>query len=87
MGGSLQKPAKKEKKDSASLKPSSSKKKSRDGDEDGSKKRKTKRKKDPNAPKKAKTGFIFFSQAEREVKMTTDTIVSYLLKYIPLPST
>ncbi|KNA03262.1 hypothetical protein SOVF_210890 [Spinacia oleracea] len=65
-GDEKEKPAKKEKKDSASLKPSSSKKKSRDGDEDGSKKRKTKRKKDPNAPKKAKTGFIFFSQAERE---------------------
>ncbi|XP_021770315.1 FACT complex subunit SSRP1-like [Chenopodium quinoa] len=65
-GDEKEKPAKKEKKDLASVKASLSKKKSRDGDEDGSKKKKTKRKKDPNAPKKAKTGFIFFSQAERE---------------------
>ncbi|XP_021764377.1 FACT complex subunit SSRP1-like [Chenopodium quinoa] len=65
-GDEKEKPAKKEKKDLASVKASSSKKKSRDRDEDGSKKKKTKRKKDPNAPKKAKTGFIFFSQAERE---------------------
>lgn len=50
------------------MKASTSKKKSRDrdGDEDG-KKKKQKKKKDPNAPKRAMTGFIFFSQMEREV--------------------
>ena len=51
-------------------KASSSKKKSKDGDEEGSKKRRQKKKKDPNAPKKAMSGFMFFSQAEREVRMT-----------------
>ncbi|KMT10211.1 hypothetical protein BVRB_5g119720 [Beta vulgaris subsp. vulgaris] len=49
---------------------SSSKKKPKDGDEDededGSKKKKLKRKKNPNAPRRAMSGFIFFSQAERE---------------------
>lgn len=65
----LQKPAKKEpKKESASLKVSSSKKKSKDGDEDG-KKKKQKKKKDPNAPKRAMSGFMFFSQMEREVQL------------------
>ncbi|XP_048499938.1 FACT complex subunit SSRP1 isoform X2 [Beta vulgaris subsp. vulgaris] len=69
-GDEKEKPAKKEKKDPASSKASSSKKKPKDGDEDededGSKKKKPKRKKDPNAPKRAMSGFIFFSQAERE---------------------
>ncbi|KAJ4707499.1 FACT complex subunit SSRP1 [Melia azedarach] len=65
-GGEKEKPAKKEpKKESASLKVSSSKKKSKDGDEDG-KKKKQKKKKDPNAPKRAMSGFMFFSQMERE---------------------
>lgn len=63
----FQKPAKKEsKKESSSVKASTSKKKSRDGDEDG-KKKKQKKKKDPNAPKRAMSGFIFFSQMERDV--------------------
>jgi len=43
-----------------------SKKPSRDGGDDGSKKKKVPRKKDPNAPKKARTAFIAFSNAERE---------------------
>ncbi|XP_057517531.1 FACT complex subunit SSRP1-like [Amaranthus tricolor] len=64
--GEIQKPAKKEKKDLTTSKASSSKKKSKDGDEEGSKKRRQKKKKDPNAPKKAMSGFMFFSQAERE---------------------
>ncbi|KDO72491.1 hypothetical protein CISIN_1g0065122mg [Citrus sinensis] len=65
-GGEKEKPAKKEsKKESSSVKASTSKKKSRDGDEDG-KKKKQKKKKDPNAPKRAMSGFIFFSQMERE---------------------
>ncbi|CAL5401365.1 unnamed protein product [Camellia sinensis] len=41
-------------------------KESKDGDEDGLKKRKQKKKKDPNAPKRALSGFMFFSQSERE---------------------
>ncbi|GAU43803.1 hypothetical protein TSUD_247920 [Trifolium subterraneum] len=71
-----EKPAKKEpKKDLPSnSKPSSSKKKSKDADEDG-KKRKPKKKKDPNAPKRALSGFMFFSQMEREnIKKTTPGI-------------
>ncbi|AES99589.1 putative chromatin remodeling & transcriptional activation HMG family [Medicago truncatula] len=64
-------PAKKEpKKDlsskaSASTSTSTSKKKSKDADEDG-KKKKQKKKKDPNAPKRGMSGFMFFSQMERE---------------------
>ena len=42
------------------------KKRSKDGNDDP-KKKKQKRKKDPNAPKKAMSGFMFFSQMEREV--------------------
>lgn len=63
-----QKPVKKESKKEPSSKPSSSKKRSKDGDEDG-KKRKQKKKKDPNAPKRALSGFMFFSQMEREVRI------------------
>ncbi|XP_068642864.1 FACT complex subunit SSRP1-like [Aristolochia californica] len=60
------KPAKKEgKKEGAASKPAS-KRKVKDGDEEGSKKRKQKRKKDPNAPKRAMSGFMFFSQTERD---------------------
>ncbi|XP_044468875.1 FACT complex subunit SSRP1-like [Mangifera indica] len=66
-GGEKEKPVKKEfKKEPSSLKASTSKKKSRDGDEDSSKKKKQKKKKDPNAPKRAMSGFMFFSQMERE---------------------
>ncbi|XP_015879450.1 FACT complex subunit SSRP1 [Ziziphus jujuba] len=66
-GGEKEKPAKKDsKKEPSFSKASSSKKKSRDGDEDASKKKKQKKKKDPNAPKRALSGFMFFSQMERE---------------------
>ncbi|XP_028780543.1 FACT complex subunit SSRP1 [Neltuma alba] len=64
-GGGKEKPAKKESKKELSSKASTSKKKSKDGDEDG-KKKKQKKKKDPNAPKRALSGFMFFSQMERE---------------------
>ena len=66
----MQRPIKKEKKDPMMSKPAPSKKKSKDGEEDGAKKRKQKKKKDPNAPKRAMSGFMFFSQAEREVHTT-----------------
>ncbi|XP_054800044.1 FACT complex subunit SSRP1 [Prosopis cineraria] len=64
-GGGKEKPAKKESKKELSSKASTSKKKPKDGDEDG-KKKKQKKKKDPNAPKRALSGFMFFSQMERE---------------------
>ncbi|KAL2487374.1 FACT complex subunit SSRP1 [Abeliophyllum distichum] len=60
-------PAKKKlKKEPSAPKESSSRKKAKDGEEDGSKKKKQKKKKDPNAPKRAISSFMFFSQAERE---------------------
>ncbi|XP_034690531.1 FACT complex subunit SSRP1-like [Vitis riparia] len=66
-GGEKEKPSKKEsKKEPFASKASSSMKKPKDGDEDGSKKRKQKKKKDPNAPKRAMSGFMFFSQTERK---------------------
>ncbi|GAV70260.1 LOW QUALITY PROTEIN: HMG_box domain-containing protein/SSrecog domain-containing protein/Rtt106 domain-containing protein, partial [Cephalotus follicularis] len=66
-GGEKEEKTKKEsRKEPSSSKPSSSKKKPKDGDEDGSKKKKQKKKKDPNAPKRALSGFMFFSQMERE---------------------
>ncbi|KAL7603034.1 FACT complex subunit SSRP1 isoform X1 [Lactuca sativa] len=64
-----EKPVKKETKKEAaptSSKPSSSKKRPKANEDDGSKKRKPKKKKDPNAPKRAMSGFMFFSQIERE---------------------
>ncbi|KAK7293289.1 hypothetical protein RJT34_16152 [Clitoria ternatea] len=64
-GDEKEKPAKKESKKDLPSKPSTSKKKSKDADEDG-KKKKQKKKKDPNAPKRAMSGFMFFSQMERE---------------------
>lgn len=66
MMANFQKPAKKEIKKDVSSKASTSKKKSKDADEDG-KKKKQKKKKDPNAPKRALSGFMFFSQMAREV--------------------
>ncbi|CAK9162870.1 unnamed protein product [Ilex paraguariensis] len=54
------------KKESSAAKASSSRKKTKDGDEDGTKKKKQKKKKDPNAPKRAMSAFMYFSQAERE---------------------
>ena len=65
MMANFQKPAKKEIKKDLPPKASTSKKKSKD-DEDG-KKKKQKKKKDPNAPKRAMSGFMFFSKLEREV--------------------
>ncbi|KAM7506705.1 hypothetical protein LguiA_017158 [Lonicera macranthoides] len=66
-GGEKEKPAKKEsKKEPSAAKASSSRKRPKGGDDDGSKKRKPKKKKDPNAPKRAMSGFMFFSQTERE---------------------
>ncbi|KAM0932683.1 putative chromatin remodeling & transcriptional activation HMG family [Dioscorea sansibarensis] len=65
--GEREKPVKKDlKKEAAAVKASSSKKKAKDGEEDGSKKRRQKKKKDPNAPKRAMSGFMFFSNSERE---------------------
>ncbi|KAH0869875.1 hypothetical protein HID58_076897 [Brassica napus] len=51
------------KKETKSLPP---KKKAVATEEGSSKKRKVKRKKDPNAPKKAMSGFMYFSQMERD---------------------
>ena len=68
----FQKPAKKESKKDLPSKASTSKKKSKD-DEDGKKKKQ--KKKDPNAPKRAMSGFMFFSKLEREVC----SILSYWL--------
>ncbi|KAJ4972492.1 hypothetical protein NE237_005666 [Protea cynaroides] len=66
-GDEKEKPAKKEaRQESSSSKASTSKRKSKDGDESGAKKRKQKKKKDPNAPKRAMSGFMFFLQMERE---------------------
>ncbi|KDP32596.1 hypothetical protein JCGZ_13146 [Jatropha curcas] len=64
--GEKKKPMKKEStKEPSSSKPAS-KKRSKDANEDASKKKKPKKRKDPNAPKKAMSGFMFFSQMERE---------------------
>eukprot|EP00252_Welwitschia_mirabilis_P021283 TRINITY_DN5415_c0_g1_i1.p1 TRINITY_DN5415_c0_g1~~TRINITY_DN5415_c0_g1_i1.p1 ORF type:complete len:652 (+),score=167.25 TRINITY_DN5415_c0_g1_i1:276-2231(+) len=66
--GDKEVPAKKEtkKREASGSKPSQVKKKRKDEDEDGGKKKKQKKKKDPNAPKRAMSGFMFFSQVERE---------------------
>uniref|UniRef100_A0A0C9RIY2 FACT complex subunit SSRP1 n=1 Tax=Wollemia nobilis TaxID=56998 RepID=A0A0C9RIY2_9CONI len=63
-----EKPSKKEvkKKDTAAPKATGAKKKKKDDEEGGGKKRKQQKKKDPNAPKRAMSGFMFFSQVERE---------------------
>lgn len=62
-----QKPAKREeKKEAPSMKAPSAKRKAKDGDEEG-KKRRPRKKKDPNAPKRAMSGFMFFSNTERDV--------------------
>ncbi|KAH0690361.1 hypothetical protein KY290_018602 [Solanum tuberosum] len=63
-GEEEEKPAKKKsKKEGTVSKPSTSRKKA---DDDGSKKKKQKKKKDPNAPKRAISAFMYFSQSERE---------------------
>ncbi|CAL5205895.1 unnamed protein product [Lathyrus oleraceus] len=69
-------PAKKEPKKDLSSKASSSKKRSKDADVDGVKK-KQKKKKDPNAPKRALSGFMFFSQMERENLKKTNPGISF----------
>ena len=80
LNGHFQKPAKKDtKKEPSASKASSSKKKSKDGDEDGSKKKKQKKKKDPNAPKRAMSGFMFFSQMEREVGLFSTFMSLFML--------
>lgn len=53
------------------MKATTSKKKAKVVDEEGSKKRKQKKKKDPNAPKKAMSGYMFFLQNEREVNLVS----------------
>ncbi|KAL5180834.1 FACT complex subunit SSRP1 [Glycine soja] len=70
-----EKPAKKESKKDLPSKASTSKKKSKD-DEDG-KKRKQKKRKDPNAPKRAMSGFMFFSKLERENLKKTNPGISF----------
>lgn len=65
---SFQKSIKKEpKKEASSSKGLPPKKKALATDEGSSKKKKQKKKKDPNAPKRAMSGFMFFSQMERDV--------------------
>ncbi|GAB2285560.1 FACT complex subunit ssrp1 [Dionaea muscipula] len=63
--GDDEKPAKREKKDTSGIK-APIRKKSKDGEDDGANKRKPKKKKDPHAPKRNLSGYLFFSQAERE---------------------
>jgi structure-specific recognition protein 1 len=60
-GGEKEKSSKKE---ASSSKPVQ-KRKPKGRDEDGSEKKKAKKKKDPNAPKRAMTPFMYFSMAER----------------------
>lgn len=61
------------KKEPSTSKASSSKKRTKSGEDDVTKKRKPKKKKDPNAPKRAMSGFMFFSQLEREVDIYKHT--------------
>jgi structure-specific recognition protein 1 len=75
-GSETEKPAKKEPKKDLPSKASTSKKKSKDADEEGPKK-KQKKKKDPNAPKRALSGFMFFSQMERENLKKTNPGISF----------
>ena len=58
----------KEKKKEPSAPKAAKKKKKDDDDEDGKKKKR--RKKDPNAPKRAMSSFMYFSQSEREVSQS-----------------
>ncbi|WVZ15664.1 hypothetical protein V8G54_013230 [Vigna mungo] len=71
----FQKPVKKESKKDLPSKATTSKKKSKD-DDDG-KKKKQKKKKDPNAPKRAMSGFMFFSKLERENLKKTNPGISF----------
>ncbi|XP_057445608.1 FACT complex subunit SSRP1-like [Lotus japonicus] len=74
-GDEKEKPAKVEPKKVLSSKASNSKRKSKDADEDGKKKKQ--KKKDPNAPKRAMSGFMFFSQMERENLKKTNPGISF----------
>ncbi|XP_027909661.1 FACT complex subunit SSRP1-like isoform X2 [Vigna unguiculata] len=74
-GDEKEKPVKKEIKKDLPPKASTSKKKPKD-DEDG-KKKKQKKKKDPNAPKRAMSGFMFFSKLERENLKKTNPGISF----------
>ncbi|KAH7276793.1 hypothetical protein KP509_39G021900 [Ceratopteris richardii] len=72
VGGEVKEPRKKEPSASKSV----TKKKKRDeGDEDGKKKKK---KKDPNAPKRALSSFMYFSQAERERLKKTNPGLAFM---------
>ncbi|CAH2045028.1 unnamed protein product, partial [Thlaspi arvense] len=77
-GGEKEKSIKKEPKKEASSSSSKGlpqKKKAVATEEGGSKKKKQKKKKDPNAPKRAMSGFMYFSQMERDnVKKTNPGI-------------
>lgn len=77
-GGEKETPVKKKsKKEPSATKASSSRKKAKDGEDDGSKKKKQKKKKDPNAPKRAISAFMFFSQTERENLKNTNPGIAF----------
>ncbi|KAK4769277.1 hypothetical protein SAY86_027427 [Trapa natans] len=77
-GDEMEKPVRKEaRKESSSMKATTSKKKTKVVDEEGGKKRKQKKKKDPNAPKKAMSGYMFFLQNEREKMKKSNPGVSF----------
>lgn len=91
----FQKPGKKEAKKDPSASKAPAKKKPREGADDGStsKKKKPKKKKDPNAPKRAISGFMFFSKMEREVFFSPFFLLLFfsidkkaVSKYIPKES-
>ncbi|XVF16553.1 hypothetical protein REPUB_Repub10bG0041900 [Reevesia pubescens] len=63
-GDDREKPVKKDPRKEASSSSKATKKRAKDGQDDGKKKKR--KKKDPNAPKRAMSGFMFFSQMERE---------------------
>ncbi|KAG7559130.1 High mobility group box domain superfamily [Arabidopsis thaliana x Arabidopsis arenosa] len=66
-GGEKEKSIKKEpKKEASSSKGLPPKRKASAADEGSSKRKKPKKKKDPNAPKRAMSGFMYFSQMERD---------------------
>ncbi|KAK1312914.1 FACT complex subunit SSRP1 [Acorus calamus] len=77
-GDEKEKPDRKEaKKEATTSKPVSVKRRPKDGDEDGSKKKKPKKKKDPNAPKRAMSAFMMFSNSERENLKKTNPGLSF----------
>ncbi|KAK1264710.1 FACT complex subunit SSRP1 [Acorus gramineus] len=77
-GDEKEKPDRKEaKKEATTSKPAPVKRKPKDGDEDGSKKKKPKKKKDPNAPKRAMSAFMMFSNSERENLKKTNPGLSF----------